>query len=300
MKAIIPIAGQGTRLEPHTKRIQKCLLPVGGRPVLEHILDPLREIGVNKVTLIIGYLGDQVKEYVRGISDFNFSFIRQKERLGLAHAINLGLDNSEEPVLIILGDSIIEVDYTDFVNSNSNVIGVVEVSDPERFGIVEHKDGNITRLEEKPQVPASNLAIAGLYYIKKQSRLNAAVQYLIRNQIRTRGEYQLTDALQHMVSAGDEFTLKPIDNLLDCGVPQTLLATNRILFKRKGASRISGESQVIRSRISNCYISKGCLVESAALDNVIMLPDSQVRHIHLVDTIVGFEELIEGIDPRKK
>ena len=111
MKAIIPVAGHGTRLEPHTLIRQKCLLPVAGKPVLEHILDRLTEASINDITLIIGYLGEQVREYCKNYSKANFTFVQQMDRLGLGHAVFQGLDQSEEPVVIVLGDSIMELDY---------------------------------------------------------------------------------------------------------------------------------------------------------------------------------------------
>ena len=110
MKAIIPVAGHGTRLEPHTLTLQKCLLPVAGKPVIEHILDRITDAGVRDITLIIGYLAHQVKEFCLSYKNANFTFVEQRKRLGLGHAIYQGLDHSDEPVLIVLGDAILELD----------------------------------------------------------------------------------------------------------------------------------------------------------------------------------------------
>ena len=143
MKAIIPVAGYGTRLAPHTNKLQKCLFPVGGKPVLEHILDRLVDAGIIDVTLIIGHLGDQVKYFSNQYKKAKITLIEQKQQLGLAHAISLGLDSINKPVVIALGDSILDLNYKEFINSNHSTIGVHIVSDPKRFGIVELEGKNI-------------------------------------------------------------------------------------------------------------------------------------------------------------
>ena len=135
MKAIIPVAGHGTRLEPYSLNCQKCLLPVAGKPILEHILDRLTSAGICHITIIVGYLGKQVREFCQGYLKAKFTFIEQTKQLGLGHAVYQGLDQSDEPVVIALGDSIIELDYPQFLSSAYSTIGVDQVPDPQRFGI---------------------------------------------------------------------------------------------------------------------------------------------------------------------
>ena len=179
MKAIIPVAGHGTRLEPHSNHTQKCLLPVAGKPILAHILDRITNVGVNEVVLIVGHHGDHVRAFCKTYSEnMNFTFVEQKEQLGLGHAIGLGLEDVNEPVLIILGDSIFELDYLEFVSSKYNSIGVFEVPDPERFGIVETDGSHIRAFVEKPENPKSNLAIGGIYWISSQQKLVTCLNYL--------------------------------------------------------------------------------------------------------------------------
>ncbi len=122
MKAIIPVAGHGTRLEPHTLKIAKCLFPVAGKPTLEHILDKLFAVGITEITLIIGHLGEQVRNYCKQYSNITFQFIEQHERLGLGHAVYQGLEQLDEPVLIVLGDTILELDYKRFISFNSSAV----------------------------------------------------------------------------------------------------------------------------------------------------------------------------------
>ena len=202
MKAIIPVAGHGTRLEPHTVKLQKCLLPVAGKPVMEHILDRLTEAGVTNITLIIGHLGKQVREYCNTYTKAKFTFVEQKEQLGLGHAVYQGVDQSEEPVLIVLGDSILELDYDKLLSSTNSTIGVYRVPDPHRFGIIELDGDRIINVVEKPDNPPCSLAMIGIYYISSQKELFEGVEYLIKNDIRTKNEYQLTDAYRVFIVSG--------------------------------------------------------------------------------------------------
>ena len=134
MKVIIPVAGHGARLEPHSNYTQKCLLPVAGKPILAHILDRITDVGANQIVLIIGHYGEHVKEFCKNYDkELDFTFIEQKEQLGLGHAIGLGLADVGQPVLVILGDSIFELDYLNFISSSINSIGVFKVRDPELF-----------------------------------------------------------------------------------------------------------------------------------------------------------------------
>ena len=294
MKAIIPVAGHGTRLEPHTLTLQKCLLPVAGQPVLEHILDRITEAGVTDITLIIGHLGHQVKEFCLAYGNANFTFVKQTERLGLGHAVYQGLDHSDEPVLIVLGDAILELDYNNLITSHYSTIGVASVPDPERFGIVERDNEWIVRFWEKPENPPSNMAIIGIYYISSQNELAKGIEYLMENNIRTKNEYQLTDAFSFMLDDGHQFGALEIDTCLDCGIPETLLSTNRVLLEQRNENIIHDSAIITNSKLSHCTISENCRVEGSKLVNVIMLPDSKVLHQKIENIIVGYDEVFES------
>ena len=294
MKAIIPVAGHGTRLEPHTLICQKCLRPVAGKPVLEHILDRLTEAGVTNITLIIGHLGKQVREYCNTYTKAKFTFVEQKERLGLGHAVYQGLDQSEEPVVIVLGDSILELDYNKLLSSTNSTIGIDKVPDPQRFGIVELAGGRIISVVEKPENPSSNLALIGIYYISSQKELAEGVEYLIKNDIRTNNEYQLTDAFRVMMERGHIFTAIEIDACLDCGIPDTMFSTNRTLLEQGSGNAIHPSAVIENSNLTHCTISKNCSVINTVLTNVIMLPGSKVVNQHMENIIVGFDECLES------
>ena len=291
MRAIIPVAGHGTRLEPHTLTLQKCLLPVGGKPVLEHILDRIINAGITDVTLITGHLGEQVVEFCTSYPNANFTFVEQKERLGLGHAIYQGLDSVKDPLLIVLGDSIFELDYNRFLSSPNSTIGVAPVPDPKRFGIVELKGDIISNVWEKPDNPPSNLALIGIYYISSQLELSMGIEHLIKNDIRTKNEYQLTDAFQVMIDKGHIFNAFEIDECLDCGIPETLLSTNKTILTRMADNSVHDSAVITNSQINNCTILENCKIENSHLENVIVLRGGKVINQKIKNTIVGFDEI---------
>ena len=300
MKAIIPVAGYGTRLEPHTLISQKCLLPVAGKPILEHILDRLTEANVIDITLIIGHLGEQVQEYCGTYSKAEFTFVAQKERLGLGHAVYKGLDKSAEPVVVVLGDSILELDYKKLLSSSNSTIGVDRVPDPQRFGIVTLDGDRVISVVEKPENPASNLAMIGIYYISSQKKLAEALEYLIINNIRTNNEYQLTDAFGIMIDRGHIFTALEIDAYLDCGIPETMFSSNQKLLEKGIGNAVHPTAIIKDSDLTHCTISENCSVINTELINVIMLPGSKVINQHIENKIVGFDECIKNGDSRIK
>jgi len=231
MRAIIPVAGAGSRLRPHTFTLPKVLLNVGGKPIVGHILDRIIENGFDEATIIVGYLGDMIKDYVVKHYSIKIDFVEQEERLGLGHAIYLTRHTvSDDPILIILGDTIFDVDLRAIMHSENSILGVKEVDDPRRFGVAELENGVIRRLVEKPEDPRSNLALVGIYYIKHPNVLMECLRDEIKGNIRTRGEFQLTDALQMMIERGERMTTFGIEGWFDCGKPETLLETNRHLL----------------------------------------------------------------------
>jgi glucose-1-phosphate thymidylyltransferase len=196
MKVIIPLAGFGKRLRPHTYTKPKPLVNVAGKPVLGHILDRLNNLDIEEIIFIVGYLGEQIEEYVEATYKFHTRYIEQNELLGQAHAIYLAKDHVREPVLIIFVDTIFEADLKALAELTADgAIYVKEVDDPRRFGVVTLQDGFITHFVEKPSTPVSNLAVTGVYYIKDAPMLFECIDELIARNIQTQGEYFLADAL---------------------------------------------------------------------------------------------------------
>ena len=295
MKAIIPVAGQGTRLLPHTRTVQKALLPVGGKPVLEHILAPLIEAGITSITFIVGHLGGQIREFMSSFDSMEVTYVEQTQLLGLGDAVKLGLEAVDEPVVIVLADTIMELDYKNFLQGHNNVIGVVEVDNPEDFGIVETVGRRVVDLMEKPSEPVSNLAIAGIYRLASQLQLRKALDKLRADHVMTKGEYQLTDALKLMLDNGVVIRTEELDNWLDCGTEVTLLSTNRYLVQQlPGGMFVHPDSKLEGSTARGSSIMENCMLIDTIIDDCIIMSGAQLRSCYIHDEIVKAGAQLNG------
>ncbi len=234
-RAVIPAAGEGRRLKPHTQTIPKVLLSVAGKPILGHIMDRLVDANPDEVIVIVGNQGLQIQDYLTNKYSFKFQFIEQKDPKGLGDAVSRVTDffkkeQEPSPVLILLGDTIVDINLKEIIGKE-NIIGTKVVEDPRRFGVVETRNGYVTKITEKPLEPKNNLAIVGIYYFTSAIPLFESLQKIIREDRKTRGEYQLSDALQEMVDNGIKIKTYPVEYWLDCGTPEALIATNRYLLQ---------------------------------------------------------------------
>jgi glucose-1-phosphate thymidylyltransferase len=292
MKVIIPAAGIGTRLRPHTYSVPKVLLQVAGKPMLAHILDSVRRLRPEKVIFIVGFLGDQIVQYVSKNYRFKCEFIEQNELKGLGYAINMAAPELEDgqPVLIILGDTIFDADLLPVIEGKHDSLGVKRVADPRRFGVAEKRGGFVTRLIEKPKKPTSNLAVVGIYYIKSSGALKASLDQIITRRMMTKGEYQLTDALQLMIDGGVRFRTFNVKGWYDCGKPEALLETNRqLLGKGKQVRRLKG-SRII----APVFAAKSARVEGCVLGpNVSVGEKAHLRDSSIENSIIGQGALVE-------
>ncbi|MFH1861825.1 MAG: nucleotidyltransferase family protein, partial [bacterium] len=217
MKAIIPVAGIGTRLRPHTHTQPKVLLNVAGKPIIAYIMDQVVKTHIDHVVFIVGHLKDLFEDWIRAhYQNLRLDFVEQEQILGLGHAIGLGLESDDAEVLVILGDTIFNVNLDQILKSPYTSLGVQEVEDARRFGVVSLKDGFITDLVEKSPNPPSNQAIVGLYFVKNGGLLKRCIDDIIRENITVRGEYQITDALRKMVQAGEKMTTFDVHGWYDC------------------------------------------------------------------------------------
>ncbi|GAB4190192.1 MAG: sugar phosphate nucleotidyltransferase [Calditrichia bacterium] len=307
MKAIIPVAGKGTRMRPHTLSHPKVLLPVAGKPMIAYILEELLQNNIRDVVFIVGYLGDRIKDYVvEAFPDLNCEFVEQKEMMGLGHAISLAAPfiHDDDEVFIILGDTLFDVNFTDMIHTPYSNLGVKYVQDPSRFGVAVTENEFITRLVEKPSEPISNLALVGLYYIKESRMLMTALQEMMQKGIKTRGEFQLTDALQIMLDKGVQMIPFNVDNWFDCGKPETLLDTTFVYLKKyfgKESARAVGTNSlmippvhigenvtIVNSVIGpNVSINDGAIVENSVIQNSILFTGSSVKNAILDHSILG-------------
>ena len=308
MRAIIPVAGFGSRLRPHTYTLPKVLLNVAGKPIIGHILDKIIEDGFNEATIIVGHLGDKIRDYVLSQYKINVDFVEQAEAKGLAHAIYLARKSfSSEPILIILGDTIFDVDLKPVIKGQHSAIGVKQVADPRRFGVVELTDGFAKNLIEKPEEPKSNLAIVGLYWIRNPKLLEQCIDELFIKDKKTKGEYQLTDALQLMIQQGEKIKTFDVEGWYDCGKPETLLATNRHLLSKIPNKKkldgvviippvfISDQAKVTNSIIGPyATISDGAEIVDSIIKNSIVSEDAQVRQVLIDNSLVGSNAVVTG------
>jgi len=280
MKALIPVAGLGTRLLPHTNYYQKTLLPVAGKPVIDHIVPPILAAGIEEITFVIGHLGQQVVDHMQSYTG-RFNFVVQAEKMGLGHAILQGLTEEDTPVLVQLGDTIFHIDLTFMIHSEVSQIAVGAVEDPSRFGIVELDNDRIVRFHEKVANPPSNLAITGLYYFTSQKKLKAAIEHLMERDLRTKGEYQVTDAMELMVLAGEPFRAVIIDTWYDVGVPETFLETNRQLLKP--------DHEAFQGVVFNepVYVAPGCQLKDSTIGPyVTIMNQCDIQNCIITDSIV--------------
>lgn len=269
--AIIPVAGSGTRLKPHTYTYPKVLLTVGNKPILGHIVDKLIDCGIKNICFVTGYLGDKVKDYLEKNykNKINANYVIQEEQKGLGHAIWLTKNNVKGPIFIILGDTIIEANMRDFFDKKYAKIGIVEVKDPHRFGIVRIKNGFIVDMIEKPSDPPTNLAIAGVYSFPNSRELYNALEHVVLSGKTTKGEIQLTDAMKYMIENGYKIKPVKIDGWYDCGKPETLLSTNKYILSKLN-TKYSIKGSVI---INPVYISKKAKIENSVIGPYVSLGD---------------------------
>jgi glucose-1-phosphate thymidylyltransferase len=309
MRAIIPVAGIGTRLKPHTYSTPKVLLNVGGKPIISHILEKLLDEGINKATFVIGHLGDQIRDYIESnFKSLEADFIEQESMEGLGHAIYTAIPTfDEKEIFIILGDTIFDVDLKKVFRNEYSSLGVKVVEDPRRFGVAVMDNGFIKKLVEKPQVPVSNLALVGLYYMKNADTLVKGLTKLVEKDVRTKGELQLTDAIQLMIEDGEKFTTFQVEGWYDCGKPETLLSTNQVLLDQKSISKKFDNVVVNRpvfiaddAQIENCIIGpyttidKGCKIKDSIIRNSIIGTNAEVSKAMLENSIIGNNSIIRG------
>jgi glucose-1-phosphate thymidylyltransferase len=311
-KAVIPAAGEGRRLKPHTLTTPKVLLQVADKPIIGHIMDRLLPAKPEEICVVVGAQGEVIRGYLESAyRGCRFTFAQQTNPRGLGDAVYRAHDRfAGEPVLVLLGDTIVDLDMREVVGKG-NVIGVKEVEDPRRFGIVEMKGRFVQALVEKPDKPASNLAIVGLYYFNDSRRLFGALERLIGSGRTTRGEFQLTDALQLMLDSGVKIKTRLIEYWLDCGTLQTMLATNRHLlarntYFRKRANAVIvppvyiHDTAVIENSVIGPHVSVGAdaRVADSIVRNSIVNWKATVEHALLEESILGENSTVRG-SPRR-
>jgi glucose-1-phosphate thymidylyltransferase len=287
MQVIIPTAGKGTRLRPHTHLIPKPMLKVAGRPVMDWVMDKLKGLDVEELIFITGHLKEQVEAYARSHYDIPSRFVEQKVQDGTAGAINLARPFVHGPVMIIFVDTVFEADLTLARTVDADgIIWAKEVEDYQRFGVVVTDDeGYMTKIVEKPSEPISKLANIGLYYIRDVESLWAGIDHVLASPA-NKGEYYLTDAFQHMIDHGRKIRTAEVGGWYDCGQLETTIETNGILLAQGAASHgaVADDVRIIEPVL----IEAGCTLERCTVGpNVTLEAGTTVRDATVADAIVG-------------
>jgi glucose-1-phosphate thymidylyltransferase len=312
MKVVIPLAGFGTRLRPHTYTKPKPLINVAGKPVLGHLLDKIAHLPIDEYIFIVGHLGDQVAEYVNREYKLKAHFVEQAEMLGQSHAIWLAREHiGDEPTFVIFVDTLFETDLN-ILNTTPDdaVIFVKEVEDPRSFGVVTlDAAGHITQFIEKPSTMDNRLAVIGLYYFKSGKALIDAIQHTMDQNKMTKGEYYLADAMDVMVKKGLKFSTAPVSVWLDCGKPDTVLETNRYLLDHGHDAaeaehsrdaiiippvNIHPTAKIAHSVIGpHVTVAAGCEVNSSIIRDSILDEGAVIHAAILEQSIVGRKARVE-------
>lgn len=299
MKVVLPVAGKGTRLRPHTHTKAKSLVHVAGKTVLEHIIERLLAIDAEEFIFITDENGQQVADFMqRKFPDLKCSYLVQKERLGPAHAVALAAPQVKEgdDLLVVFNDTIFVTDLTQIRQLCEDADGLIyskEVEDYQRFGVNVMRDGYIVDMVEKPDTPISRLAQVGLYYLKDGAGFLRSIEQTIEAGETVKGEYYLPSVFMRMISAGAKFKAPEIDAWLDCGKPETLLETNRFLLK--GRHHIHGEA-VDCVMIEPVHIERGAIVKNSIIGpNVSVAAGSRIENSVIRDSIINAENKVSNL-----
>ena len=317
MKAIIPLAGKGTRLRPHTHFTPKPLLKVGGRPVMSYILDDLVELGVREFVFVIGYLGDTIRAYIEtDYPQVEAHYVVQEVQDGTAGAIGLARQWADEDLIILFADTIFDADLTLVRRLSADVGGVLwakEVDDYARFGVmVTGPDGTMQRIVEKPNEPVSRLANVGLYYVRDRELLFEGIDHTLSVAPGGGEEFFLTDAFQYMVDHGSKLVVELVDGWYDCGRAETLIAANRHLLDTgrggiaEGANvtgteviqpvRIETGAEVTGGQIGpNVTVGKEARIVDSVLQNTIVGDATHIERAELQQSLLGDHTVVTGI-----
>ncbi len=317
MRLIVPMAGKGTRLRPHTHVTPKPLLPVVGVPMVERIINTFIDVlprNIEEAVFVLGDFPEEVREQLRTICarhQIKAHFARQERALGTAHAVYCARDYLEGEGIIVFADTLFEMERGVNLEDADGVVWVKWVEDPRRFGVVVREGERIVAFVEKPAEPISHEAIIGIYYIKRLELLRREIEYLLEHEVTGHGgEYQLTDAMDRLLQAGLVFKTATVKKWLDCGTIPALMETTRYYLEKEGKKRSLGEveetiiippvylgpgAEVSRSVIGP-YVSieAGARIHDARIEHSIVFSHAQVETAVLTHSLVGQHAHVKG------
>lgn len=317
MRIIVPMAGRGSRLRPHTLTIPKPLIPVAGKPIVQRLVEDIVKVcgkEVEEIAFIIGDFGKEVEESLIKVAEglgAKGSIYHQDEPLGTAHAILCAKQSLEGNCVVAFADTLFKADFT-LDNSKDGIVWVSQIDDPSAFGVVKLNENNtITDFVEKPQTFVSDLAIIGIYYFNDGEYLKNELQYLLDNDIKDKGEYQLTNALENMKNKGTKFSPGKVDEWLDCGNKNATVYTNERVLEHNGniisnSSTIEvseiiepcfiGENVIIKNSKIGPHVSIGSntIIENSVITKSIIQNESFVKEAILNNSMIGNKSVFNG------
>ena len=317
MKIVLPMAGYGTRLRPHTWSKPKPLLFMADKPMLSHVLDMFIALpNIEQVIFIVGYLGEQIKAYVdHAYPELNTRYVVQDEMLGQSHAIWLAREGLEGPMLMAFVDTLIETNFSDLPTEQAEAVAWVRrVPDPRRFGVADvSPEGWVKRLIEKPDDISINLTVIGFYYFEKAESLLDAIEEQMKRGTQLKGEYYLVDAINIMLERGLKMRVEPIEIWHDCGTPEAILETNRYVLDRiddtsdQAAEREGVQidppvfvdpTADVQQSVIGPYASIGadCIIKRSEIKNSIVDAGSYIADSNLSASLIGRYARVVGCD----
>jgi len=311
VQVIIPLAGKGTRLRPHTHTVPKPLIKVAGRPVMDWVMDRLEGLDVEELIFITGHLKEQVEAYARSRYPIPSRFIEQRVQDGTAGAIHLARPHVHGPVMIIFVDTVFDADLAIVKRSaDDGIIWAKEVEDYQRFGVVvTDAKGYMTKIVEKPREPISKLANIGLYYVRSVEQMWRGIDHVL-GQPANKGEWYLTDAFQWMIERGARIRTAEVAGWYDCGTVGTTLETNRILLQKHAQAH--GRTGARPGVVEPCWIEDGVVIErstvgpfasieagtivrDSTVTNAIVGRNCRLERVRLDGAMLGDEVVLEGL-----
>ncbi len=320
MKIIVPMAGRGSRLRPHTLTVPKPLIPIAGKPIVQRLVEDIVSVvneKVEEIAFVIGDFGEQVEKDLIAIAErlgAKGSIYYQDKPLGTAHAILCAKESMSGNCVVAFADTLFKANFT-LDASSDGVIWVKQVEDPRAFGVVKINDeGHISDFVEKPQEFVSDLAIIGIYYFKDGEYLRDELQYLLDNDIMDKGEYQLTNALENMKQKGSKFTPGTVSDWMDCGNKNVTLETNsKILNYLNGEDQLKGSNITLENSkvIEPCFIGNNVVirnstvgpnvslgnnttVENSTVSDTLVQENTEIKNINLSHSMIGNHAYVDG------
>jgi len=305
MKIIVPMAGMGKRMRPHTLTTPKPLIPVGGKPIVQRLVEDIARVcnqKIDEIAYIIGDFGKEAEENLIAVAEklgAKGTIYYQHEPLGTAHAIYCAEKSLDGNVVVAFADTLFRADFT-LDNSKDGIIWVQKVENPKAFGVIKlDSDNNITDFIEKPEVFVSDLAIIGIYYFKDGANLKSEIKYLLDNNIKEKGEFQLTNALENMKNKGVKFSPGQVEEWLDCGNKDATVYTNqRVLEFVKDKENLMGKNVQLNNSVivEPCFIGDNVIINNSVVGpHVSIGKDSQVFESVLTNSIIQTNSKIKNI-----